>query len=79
MNKTATAVLFALWYADETWQLTVRKEETLKIRSETKELSSRSVDELRGAEKSDPLKKTKNVKRDKSGRMVVEPKTRGTA
>lgn len=53
-------------------------EETLKIRSETKELNSRSV-ELRGAEKSDLLKKTKNVERDTSGRRVVEPKARGTA
>lgn len=51
----------------------------MKIRSETKELSSRSVDELRGAEKGDLLKKTKNVQRDTSGRRVVEPKERGTA
>ena len=51
----------------------------MKIRSETKELSSRSVDELRGAEKSDPLKKTKNVERNTSRRRVVEPKARGTA
>jgi len=36
----------------------VKEEETLKIRNETKEPNSRSVDELRGAENSDPLKKT---------------------
>jgi len=67
MNKTATAVLFGLWYADETWQLTVKEEETLKIRNKTKELSTISVDELRGAENSDPLKKTQNVECDTSG------------
>jgi hypothetical protein len=50
MNSTATAISFALWYADEAWSFIVKEEETLKIRSETKELS-RSVDELRAAGK----------------------------
>jgi hypothetical protein len=37
----------------------VREEETLQI-SETKKLNSRTVDDMRGSEKSDHLKKTKN-------------------